>query len=78
MLAWDRRTQLPNCHEEQPDPTAEESIPSSRRNFGRRAVGPWVVGQYQDKENVRFVVVEDMTADSLTKVIKYHVEIGRW
>ena len=71
-----RRAVLPDWHLEEPSPTAEENQPTSSRNYGNKIVGPWVVGLYQSKENVRFVIVPDRTAATLTAVIGKYVAEG--
>ena len=70
------RSVLPDWHGEVPLSTEEELNPTSRRIYGNCIAGPWVVGLYKTKDNVRFVVVPDRTAATLTAVIQTHVQPG--
>ncbi len=59
---------VPEANEEEPNPT-------SSRNYGKRASGPWV-GIRLNRFNIRFIEVKDRTAQTLTKVIKDYVAEG--
>ena len=48
----------------------------TRASYGNAVVGPWVVGMYYNKFNVRYFVVPDRSADTLTALILRHVETG--
>lgn len=52
----------------------EEANLRSGRNYGRRIVGPWVVGLYQSRTNVRFVVVPDRKKATLHDIVRRFVE----
>ena len=47
-----------------------------RASYGNHVVGPWVLGLYYDKHNVRYFVVPDRSANTLTAIIQEHVEAG--
>ncbi len=53
-----------------------EPNPSPSRNYRNRVSGPWVVGIYLNKFNIRFIEVKDRTVATLTKVIKEYVAEG--
>lgn len=59
-------------------PTADEdeSNPLPSRNYGNRELGPWVVGLYQSKTNVRFKVVPDRRAATLIPLIDSLIQEG--
>lgn len=67
-MRWDiRPTQsrdegIPEWGKEEPEPDSDEQNPTSRRNYGNRTVGPWVLGIYKSKSDVRFIVIPDRRA----------------
>ncbi len=48
----------------------------SRYNYVNRLSGPSVLGIYQSKENVRFIVIPDRSANTLVPLIKKYVAAG--
>ena len=56
--------------EESPEPDEQEPCPVRGKNYGRRIVGPWVLGLYKSSSEVRFVVIPDRSGAALLKVIK--------
>lgn len=60
-----------------PDPCNTEPKPSSKRNYGNRVIGPWVVGIASSSE-VRFFVVENRKGDTLRALIKENCEQGSY
>jgi len=59
-----------------PPPDEDEPDPRPERNYGNRELGPWVVGLYQSKNNVRFKVVSDRKAATLIPLIDSQVTLG--
>ena len=53
-----------------------QSTSRKRASYGNSVVGPWVLGLYFDKHNVRYFVVPDRSAATLTSIILSHVEVG--
>lgn len=43
--------------------------PTHRNNYKERVVGPWVVGGYKNRSEVRFFIVPDRKGSTLREVI---------
>ena len=63
------------------DPSEDENEefdgpPIRRRNYGSRVVGPWVVGLYKNRHEVRFFIVPDRRSETLRDIIRRSCEVG--
>lgn len=67
-------SKVPNWGTDTAPADSDETTPSFNRNYGKRVMGPWVVGIYQGKTNMRFVVVPDRKKNTLHDVIRRYVE----
>ena len=68
--------EIANWGSEQPNPDSEESNPQSKRNYGNRVQGPWVVSICQGSDKVRCFVVQDRKASTLVPLIESVVHPG--
>ena len=51
-----------------------EPLRTWRTNYGSRVLGPWVVGIYRNKNDVRFFIVQDRKGDTLPELIRKNCE----
>lgn len=50
--------------------------PTRKNNYGQRVVGPWVVGLYKSKKEVRFYIVPDRKGSTLLDIIGRCCAVG--
>ena len=50
--------------------------PSFHKNYNQRIPGPWVVGVYKSRAEVRFFIVRDRKSSILTSTISSNCESG--
>lgn len=63
------------CEEEQTARTSSDRG-RGRTNNGNQVMGPWVLGLYKQKQNKRFIVVDERRASTLMPTSQSHVEPG--
>ena len=56
--------------EESTEPDEQEPCPVKGKHYGRRIVGPWVLGLYKSSLEVRFLVIPNRSGATLLKVIR--------